>query len=146
MSQDNVLSGHATGAAHRIRVARRSAGLSQTQLAAELGLQRSAVSHWEAQRGKPSMTHLRQLALLTGVHFEWLATGRGAMSPSAEARLDEVVAVDAVLVDDPMERRLIAAYRDAPVQARVPLVELAEQLAGQRGRPRHRSGGTSEET
>lgn len=146
MSQDSVLSGHATGAAHRIRVARRSAGLSQTQLAAELGLQRSAVSHWEAQRGKPSMTHLRQLALLTGVHFEWLATGRGAMSPSAEAQLDEVVAVDAVLVDDPMERRLIAAYRDAPVQARVPLVELAEQLAGQRGRPRHRSGGTSEET
>lgn len=145
MSQDSVLSGHATGAAHRIRVARRSAGLSQTQLAAELGLQRSAVSHWEAQRGKPSMTHLRQLALLTGVHFEWLATGRGAMSPSADARLDEVVAVDAVLVDDPMERRLLAAYRDAPVQARVPLVELAEQLAGQRGRPRHRSG-TSEES
>ena len=145
MNQDNVLSGHATGAAHRIRVARRTAGLSQTQLAAELGLQRSAVSHWEAQRGKPSMTHLRQLALLTGVHFEWLATGRGTMSPSAEALLDEVVAVDAVLVDDPMERRLLAAYRGAPVQARVPLVELAEQLAGQRGRPRHRPG-TGEET
>ena len=145
MNQENVLSGHATGAAHRIRVARRSAGLSQTQLAAELGLQRSAVSHWEAQRGKPSMTHLRQLALLTGVHFEWLATGRGAMSPSVESRLDEVVAVDAVLVDDPMERRLLAAYRDAPVQARVPLVEIAEQLAGQRGRPRHRGGGTGEE-
>ena len=145
MNQENVLSGHATGAAHRIRVARRSSGLSQTQLAAELGLQRSAVSHWEAQRGKPSMTHLRQLALLTGVHFEWLATGRGAMSPSAESRLDEVVAVDAVLVDDPMERRLLAAYRDAPVQARVPLVEIAEQLAGQRGRPRHRGGGTGEE-
>ena len=141
MSQESVLSGHATGAAHRIRVARRSAGLSQTQLAAELGLQRSAVSHWEAQRGKPSMTHLRQLALLTGVHFEWLATGRGAMSPSAEARLDEVVAVDALLVDDPMERRLLAAFRDTPVQARVPLVELTEQLAGQRGRPRHRSSG-----
>ena len=40
MNQENVLSGHATGAAHRIRVARRSAGLSQTQLAAELGLLR----------------------------------------------------------------------------------------------------------
>lgn len=140
MTQDSVLSGHATGAAHRIRVARRSAGLSQARLAAELGLQRSAVSHWEAQRGKPSMTHLRQLALLTGVHFEWLATGRGAMSPSAESRLDEVVAVDAVLVDDPMERRLLAAFRESPVQARLPLVELAEQLAGQRGRPRHRGG------
>lgn len=140
MHQDNGLAGHATGAAHRIRIARRSAGFSQSRLAAELGLQRSAVSHWEAQRGKPSMTHLRQLALLTGVHFEWLATGRGPMSPSPEARLDEVSAVDALLVDDPMERRLLAAYRESPVQARVPLVELAEQLAGQRGRPRHRSG------
>ena len=145
MSQENVLSGHATGAAHRIRVARRSAGLSQAQLAAELGLQRSAVSHWEAQRGKPSMNHLRQLALLTGVHFEWLATGRGSMSPSAESRLDEVVAVDALLVDDPMERRLLAAFRDAPMQSRVPLVEIVEQLAGQRGRPRHRAGGPSAE-
>lgn len=145
MTQESVLSGHATGAAHRIRVARRSAGLSQAQLAAELGLQRSAVSHWEAQRGKPSMTHLRQLALLTGVHFEWLATGRGALSPTAEARLDEVVAVDALLVDDPMERRLLAAFRESPVQARVPLVELAEQLAGQRGRPRHRGGANGEE-
>ena len=135
MSQENVLTGHATGAAHRIRIARRTAGLSQAQLAAELGLQRSAVSHWEAHRGKPSMTHLRQLALLTGVHFEWLATGRGAMSPSAEAR-----------VDDPMERRLLAAFRDAPMQARVPLIEIAEQLAGHRGRPRHRpTGGTTEE-
>ena len=146
MSQENVLTGHATGAAHRIRIARRTAGLSQAQLAAELGLQRSAVSHWEAQRGKPSMNHLRQLALLTGVHFEWLATGRGSMSPSAESRLDEVVAVDALLVDDPMERRLLAAFRDAPMQARVPLIEIAEQLAGHRGRPRHRpTGGTTEE-
>ena len=138
MNTERPIAGsHATGAAHRIRIARRSAGYSQAQLAAELGLQRSAVSHWEAQRGKPSMAHLRQLALLTGVHFEWLATGRGAMSPSADALLDEVVAVDALMVDDPMERRLLAAFREAPVQARVPLVELAEQLTGTRGRPRH---------
>ena|SRR5690606_8045946 len=141
MHLDHPLRGHATGAAHRIRVARRTAGLSQAKLAAELGLQRSAVSHWEAQRGKPSMNHLRQLALLTGVHFEWLATGRGTMSPSAEARMDEVVAVDALLVDDPVERRLLSAFRDAPAQARVPLLELAEQLAFQRARARPRNGG-----
>ena len=137
MHLDRSLAGQASGSAHRIRIARRAAGLSQGRLAAELGLQRSAVSHWEAERGRPSMTHLRQLALVTGVHFEWLATGRGAMSPSAEARLDEVVAVDALLVDDAMERRLLAAFRVAPVNARLPLVELAEQLALPRGRARH---------
>ena len=119
-------------AAQRIRIARRSAGLSQAQLALELGVQRSAVSHWEAQRGKPSVNHLRQLALLTGVQFEWLATGRGPMTPSSDAMLDSIAAVDAVLVDDPQERRLLSAFRDAPAQSRVPLLELAEQLAAQR--------------
>ena len=139
MASDRTHPGQATGAAHRIRIARRTAGLSQAQLAAELGLQRSAVSHWEAQRGKPSMAHLRQLALLANVHFEWLATGRGPMSPTAESMLDEVVAVDAMLVDDALERRLLAAFRDAPVAGRLPLVELAEALAGARGRARHRA-------
>jgi transcriptional regulator with XRE-family HTH domain len=136
LSQD----AHPPGAAaHRIRVARRSAGLSQAQLAMELQVQRSAVSHWEAQRGKPSMNHLRQLALLTGVQFEWLATGRGPMTPSAESLLDSVSAVDAVLIDDPLERRLLNAFREAPAQSRVPLLELAEQLAAQRvGRARSR--------
>ena len=130
-----------SAAAHRIRIARRSAGLSQAQLAAELGVQRSAVSHWEAQRGKPSVNHLRQLALLTGVQFEWLATGRGPMTPSAESLLDSVAAVDALLVDDPQERRLLTAFRQAAAQARVPLLELAEQLAAQRvGRSRSRGG------
>jgi transcriptional regulator with XRE-family HTH domain len=131
-----------SASAQRIRLARRAAGLSQAQLALELGVQRSAVSHWEAQRGKPSMNHLRQLALLTGVQFEWLATGRGAMTPSPDALLDSIAAVDALLVEDPQERRLLAAFREAPMQARLPLIELAEQLAAQRvGRARHRATG-----
>jgi len=136
MSQD-VPSGAA--AAHRIRLARRSAGLSQAQLALELGVQRSAVSHWEAQRGKPSASNLRQLALVTGVQFEWLATGRGPMTPSAESLLDSVAAVDALLVDDPQERRLLNAFREAPVAARLPLLELAEQLAALRTGRRSRT-------
>lgn len=141
MNQDSQPTG---AAAHRIRVARRSAGLSQAQLAVELQVQRSAVSHWEAQRGKPSMNHLRQLALLTGVQIEWLATGRGSMTASAESLLDSVAAVDALLVDDPLERRLLVAFREAPAQARVPLLELAEQLAAQRtGRARARSSSGS---
>ena len=107
----------------RIRLARRHGGLSQAALAAAVGVQRSAVSHWEASPGKtPSASHLRQLALVTGVQFEWLATGRGKMTLSAEVALD---------------LRLLAAFRDSPPRARVPLVEVAEQLAVHRiGRPR----------
>ena len=122
----------------RIRLARRHGGLSQAALAAAVGVQRSAVSHWEASPGKsPSAVHLRQLAMVTGVQFEWLATGRGKMTLSPEVALDSVAAADALLVDDPLELRLLAAFRDSPPRSRVPLVEVAEQLAVHRiGRPR----------
>lgn len=117
----------------RIRLARRHAGLSQAALAAAVGVHRSAVSHWEAHHGKlPSMCHFQQLALITGVQFEWLATGRGRMQLGEEAELDSVAAADALLVDDPLELRLIRALRDAPLRSRAPLVEIAEQLASLR--------------
>ena len=122
----------------RIRLARRHAGLSQAALGTAIGVQRSAVSHWEASQGKhPSVDHLRQLALVAGVQFEWLATGRGNMSLSADTALDSVAAAQGQLIDDAMELRLIAAFREAPIRARAPLVEVAEQLAASRtGRAR----------
>lgn len=125
---------------HRIRLARRHAALSQTQLALAVGVQRSAVSHWEAPQGKnPSVKHLREIAMATGVQFEWLATGRGDMAPSRDAMLDSVAAVDALLVDDALEQRLLMAFREAPVRARMALVEVVEELALQRT-GRHRNG------
>ena len=117
----------------RIRLARRHAGLSQAALGGAIGVQRSAVSHWEATQGKhPSVDHLRQLALVAGVQFEWLATGRGQMNLSADTALDSVAAAQGQLIDDPLEMRLIAAFREAPMRARAPLVEVAEQLATSR--------------
>lgn len=120
-------------AQQRMRLARRHAGLSQAALAKAVGVQRSAVSHWEAVQGKsPSAAHLREAALATGVQFEWLATGRGRMNLSSEVAMDSVATADALLVDDPLELRLIAAFRDAAPRSQVPLVEIAEQLAGLR--------------
>ncbi len=117
----------------RIRLARRHAGLSQAALGGAIGVQRSAVSHWEASHGKhPSVDHLRQLALVAGVQFEWLATGRGNMTLSTDTALDSVAAAQGQLIDDPMEMRLIAAFREVPMRARAPLVEVAEQLAKSR--------------
>lgn len=125
-------------AQQRMRLARRHAGLSQAALAKAVGVQRSAVSHWEAAPGKsPSAAHLREAALATAVQFEWLATGRGRMSLSSEVAMDSVATAEALLVDDPLELRLIRAFRDAPPHAQAPLVEITEQLASQRtGRPR----------
>ena len=122
----------------RIRLARRHAGLSQAALGAAVGVQRSAVGHWEAARGKfPSVAHLREIALITGVQFEWLATGRGTMGLSPDTALDSVAAADAMLVEDPLELRLLTAFRAAPTRSKAPLVEVVEQLAELRtGRPR----------
>ena len=119
---------------------RRARGLTQTQLAQAVGVPRSAVSHWEAPQGKnPSVKHLREISMVTGVQFEWLATGRGRMALSPEDALDTVAAADATLVDDAFEMRLVAAFRALPARSRAPLVELMEQMAELRlGRSRGR--------
>ncbi|MEG3792356.1 helix-turn-helix domain-containing protein [Lysobacter sp. CCNWLW3] len=119
-------------------MARRHAGMSQAALGSAVGVQRSAVGHWESAQGKfPSVSHLREVALITGVQFEWLATGRGKMNLSADTEMDSVAAAEALLVDDPLELRLIVAFRDTPTKSKAPLVEIAEQLAELRtGRPR----------
>ena len=124
----------------RIRLARRHAGLSQARLAEAIGVQRSAVSHWESPQGKnPSVDHLRSVATVAGVAFEWLATGRGKMQLSEDAMLDSVSAADAILVEDPLELRLITAFREASPRTRVSLVEIVEELAAKRlGRSRTR--------
>ena len=117
----------------RIRMARRHAGLSQSALAQAVGVQRSAVSHWEAPQGKhPRVAHLRGIAMTTGTQFEWLATGRGPMTLSREHELESISVADAVLVEEPLEMRLLLAFRDAPARSRVALVEVVEALAQQR--------------
>ena len=117
----------------RIRLARRALGMSQTQLAQAVGVQRSAVSHWEAPLGKnPSVSHMREIALVTGIQFEWLATGRGEMPLSKEVQLDSIATADALLVEDPLEFRLVAAFRAAPLRTRLSLLEVMEELANQR--------------
>ena len=122
----------------RIRLARRRAGLSQAKLAAAIGVQRSAVSHWESPQGKnPSVTHLRELAKVAGVTFEWLATGRGKMELSEDAVLDSVSAADAMLIEDQLELRLMQSFREASPRTRVALVEIVEELTAKRlGRTR----------
>lgn len=66
----------------RIRRSRLTAGLSQSRLAEETGVRRSAVAQWEREGGTcPSVPHLARIAIVTQVYFEWLATGRGPGRP-----------------------------------------------------------------
>lgn len=99
-------------------------------LAEAVGVQRSAVSHWESPQGKhPKMAHLRKIAMITAVQFEWLATGRGGMALDTNTRLDSIAAAEALLVEDALEMRMLHAFRDAPARSRIAVVEIVEQLA-----------------
>ena len=101
------------GVANRIRIARRRVGLSQAALAARIGVRRAAVTQWEhPEKTLPSTTNLLQVAVETGVAWDWLATGRGPVSlePSDDKRAG--IHADHVAVSQE-EQRVLAAFRRA---------------------------------
>jgi ribosome-binding protein aMBF1 (putative translation factor) len=56
----------------RLATARAWRPMTQAKLAAECGLQPSAVAHFEAGRREPSSKNLRKLALALDVSADWL--------------------------------------------------------------------------
>ena len=62
---------------------RRAAGLSQEQLAEQLGVTRQAVSKWETGEGKPDIDNLLPLARLLGTTVDYLLDD-GADEPRTE--------------------------------------------------------------
>ena len=106
--------------------------MSQTQLAQAVGVQRSAVSHWEAPQGKnPSVKHLREIAMVTGVQFEWLATGRGRMKYVSDLIPGEET--PALLLEysaqSETEAQALVALRHLDVPSALAVVEMMVALA-----------------
>ena len=56
----------------KLKTARKSAGLTQEQLAEKLTVSRQAVTKWEADRGLPDIENLRQIARLLNVSIDYL--------------------------------------------------------------------------
>jgi len=71
----------AEGSGPRIAQLREAAGWTQAELGRRIGVSRSAVAQWEHQSNEPKTSHLRDLAKLFAVSFDWLASGaaEGAM-------------------------------------------------------------------
>lgn len=59
----------------RIQMALAHAGLKQTDLMDYFELSRGTISRWCRDEGTPKRHQLQQIALMTGVPFEWLQTG-----------------------------------------------------------------------
>ncbi|MEO1775254.1 MAG: helix-turn-helix transcriptional regulator [Pseudomonadota bacterium] len=68
----------------RMALAREAQGLTQAQLARQLGLRVDSVRNWEADRAEPRANRLQMLAAFLNVSIVWLLTGQGEGAPSFE--------------------------------------------------------------
>jgi transcriptional regulator with XRE-family HTH domain len=110
----------------RIRHARRLAGMTQAALAEEVGIGASAVAQWELPNGtSPTVDHLEKIAIVCGVSFEWLATGRGVVASGAH---ETPALMGSELAADHTEDRLLVAFRRVPPRKRDALVRWMEEF------------------
>lgn len=111
---------------NRIRRARTLAGLTQAELAQRVGVHRGAVAQWESPNGSlPSMDHLIAIALHTGVHLEWLGTGRGEPRPGAG--LERADAGERA--QDELEAACLHALRRMPRRMRERILSVLQAVA-----------------
>ncbi|MBA8889997.1 transcriptional regulator with XRE-family HTH domain [Dokdonella fugitiva] len=123
----------------RVRLSRVSSKLSQASLSRKLGVTASAVAQWESARGTtPGVDRIRKIASITGVSFEWLATGEGSAFERRTRGAQESPAVDLdCYAQDLAEELLLSHYRNMKRKARDALLSVAEALAhaAERGSP-----------
>lgn len=112
----------------RVRQCRSAARFSQAQLAALVGVHRSAVAQWEQADGtSPSVDHLAQVATASGVLFEWLATGRGSMFPAGCEF--EVATQVGDFARDELENRILDSMRRLSRRHREMACRIVEQMS-----------------
>ncbi len=99
----------------RIRVARRNRGLTQDELADQVGVSRSAVAQWETGRTGQVTGNLSRIADILEVNVEFLMHG------------DEKRAVGEVRQGD--ELALLRLYRECEPEDRQMLLRTARRLA-----------------
>lgn len=66
----------------RMRMSLDYANISVQQMATQLGVSRTTLSRWMADKGeRPKRAYISQWALSTGVPFEWIAEGKMPSGP-----------------------------------------------------------------
>lgn len=114
---------------NRIRQARRSAKLSQVELATRLGVYRSAVAQWESAGGThPTMEHLAQIAIATGTSLEWLGTGRGRMKFVSDLVEEAPLVAVEFAAQDESEARVLVGLRKLEFAHVLAVIDLIESL------------------
>lgn len=119
--------------ADRIRLARRSAKLSQSELAESLDVAASAVAQWESPHGtSPRIEKFPALAAAVGVTVEWLLTGRGGKRrPRSSDDHAPAITPDSFARDED-EEMLLKQFRRLPVRRRDVVMRLLVELGSRR--------------
>lgn len=103
----------------RIAILRRACGMSQTQLAKELGVSCSAVGMYEQERREPSLRMLVRMTEIFRVSMDFLVTGCPA-TPEEKLAMEALIQARADAAELKLEER-----RDRPLTRQ----ELAELFA-----------------
>ena len=102
----------------RIRTAREQHGWTQDQLAAAVGVSRSAVAQWETGRAGQVTTNLTRVASTLGVGVEFLMHGRDKFAPGKVSSGDELA--------------MLRLFRECLPDDRQLLLRTARRLIGKR--------------
>lgn len=113
MSEHGSRSSDRAGA--RIKAARVAAGMTQADLAAAVGVSRSAVAQWETERAGQVNANLARIAEVLGVSAQHLLTGDGNVEGSVSA-------------EDGTELALLRLYRQCTPEDRQLLLRTAVRL------------------
>lgn len=91
----------------RIRLIRKTFGLTQAELGAKIGKSWKTINRWEAGERNIPDTSLRLISQVFGISYEWLKTGQGEMWAKKEEESFELSGVRVIPVkDDYMEPTL----------------------------------------
>ncbi|HSZ90009.1 MAG TPA: helix-turn-helix transcriptional regulator [Acetobacteraceae bacterium] len=99
----------------RIRASREDQGWTQDQLAAAVGVSRSAVAQWETGRAGQVTTNLTRVAAALGIGVEYLMYGRDPRAAGQAYSGDELA--------------MLRLYRECLAEDRQLLLRTARRLA-----------------
>jgi transcriptional regulator with XRE-family HTH domain len=91
----------------RIRAARRERGLTQDELADQVGVSRSAVAQWETGRTGQVTGNLSRIAGVLGVNVEYLMVGDDKRAASEARQGDELALLRLYRECDPEDRQML---------------------------------------
>lgn len=100
----------------RIATLRKTLGISQNQLAKEMGVSRQAVSKWENDQSAPDSINMIRLSDILKTDIEYLATGRMPKCNTLPVVINTVQTVEKVVEKPVVEYKETVRIIEKPVE------------------------------